>query len=248
MTPEVAARLKEITVDPKTVVLAKKVDAAAVGAPKPAVRPRRGNRRATRARSRSAARRCPMSITQHDQGRGRRPGWSPSTAKTADGRRGRRHDARQGTLVSRKRIDQAGPVDDRRSRSRAARPPAPSPWAASPSRCRWTSAAPSSPTASGGGDVARRACRWPTATRRPTATSTCSKQKVALKQVKVVGTEDVTVPAGHVPGLEGRDQLGRGRARHARRSGSRRTRRKVVKTTATLPSMGGAVVTSELQP
>ena len=31
------ARLKEVTVDPKTVVLAKKVDPANVGAPKPAV-------------------------------------------------------------------------------------------------------------------------------------------------------------------------------------------------------------------
>src|SRR5947207_12889036 len=31
MTPEVAQRLKEITVDPKTVVLAKKVEAASVG-------------------------------------------------------------------------------------------------------------------------------------------------------------------------------------------------------------------------
>jgi hypothetical protein len=36
-TPEVTARLKEITVDPKTVMLAKKVDASAVGAPKPAM-------------------------------------------------------------------------------------------------------------------------------------------------------------------------------------------------------------------
>ncbi len=36
-TPEVVARLKEISVDPKTVVLAKKVDANAVGLPKPAV-------------------------------------------------------------------------------------------------------------------------------------------------------------------------------------------------------------------
>jgi dipeptidyl aminopeptidase/acylaminoacyl peptidase len=34
-TPEVVARLKEITVDPKTVVLARKVDPSAVGAPKP---------------------------------------------------------------------------------------------------------------------------------------------------------------------------------------------------------------------
>ncbi len=35
-TPEVVARLKEVTVDPKTVVLAKKVDAGAVGLPKAA--------------------------------------------------------------------------------------------------------------------------------------------------------------------------------------------------------------------
>ncbi|HEY6306219.1 MAG TPA: alpha/beta fold hydrolase [Candidatus Angelobacter sp.] len=35
-TPEVVARLKEVTVDPKTVVLAKKVDSKSVGAPKPA--------------------------------------------------------------------------------------------------------------------------------------------------------------------------------------------------------------------
>ena len=35
-TPEVAARLKEITVDPKTVILAKKVDPNSIGAPKPA--------------------------------------------------------------------------------------------------------------------------------------------------------------------------------------------------------------------
>lgn len=36
-TPEVVARLKEITVDPKTVVLAKKIDPSSVNAPKPAV-------------------------------------------------------------------------------------------------------------------------------------------------------------------------------------------------------------------
>jgi dipeptidyl aminopeptidase/acylaminoacyl peptidase len=36
-SPESVARLKEITVDPKTVVLSKKVDAAAVGVPKPAI-------------------------------------------------------------------------------------------------------------------------------------------------------------------------------------------------------------------
>lgn len=43
MTPEIAARLKEITVDPKTVVLAKRVDAGGVSAPKPAADLRAGD-------------------------------------------------------------------------------------------------------------------------------------------------------------------------------------------------------------
>jgi dipeptidyl aminopeptidase/acylaminoacyl peptidase len=40
--PEVVARLKELTVDPKTVTLSKKVDAASVGVPKPAAELRAG--------------------------------------------------------------------------------------------------------------------------------------------------------------------------------------------------------------
>ncbi len=42
MSPETAERLKEITVDPKNVTLAKKVDAAAVGVPKPVAAPAPG--------------------------------------------------------------------------------------------------------------------------------------------------------------------------------------------------------------
>lgn len=42
MPPAIATRLKEITVDPATVTLVKKVDAATVGAPKPASAPRPG--------------------------------------------------------------------------------------------------------------------------------------------------------------------------------------------------------------
>ena len=52
MTPEVAARLKEITVDPKTVALAKKVDPAAVGAAEAAPPIWRPAPRPTRPRSR----------------------------------------------------------------------------------------------------------------------------------------------------------------------------------------------------
>ena len=45
MTPEVAQRLKEISVDPKTVTLTKKLDAGAIGTPKPELVPKPGTYR-----------------------------------------------------------------------------------------------------------------------------------------------------------------------------------------------------------
>jgi hypothetical protein len=73
------------------------------------------------------------------------------------------------------------------------------------------------------------------------------QQKVQLKQAKVAGTESVTVPAGtfqawkvEVTSAEG--EPGQMTIWVAKDS------RKVVKTAATIPQMGGAVVTSELQP
>jgi hypothetical protein len=73
------------------------------------------------------------------------------------------------------------------------------------------------------------------------------KQKVALKQVKVVGTEDVTVPAGSFKAWKVEVSSAEGEP-----GGSTlwiaTDSRKVVKTSTTLPSMGGATVTSELQP
>jgi hypothetical protein len=72
------------------------------------------------------------------------------------------------------------------------------------------------------------------------------KQKPALKQLKVVGQEDVTVPAGtfkawkaEITSAEGDPgQMTIWVAADAR---------KTVKTTATLPQMGGAVFTMELK-
>ena len=72
------------------------------------------------------------------------------------------------------------------------------------------------------------------------------RQQVQLKQLKVVGAESVTVPAGTFDAhkLELTDADG---------SGSTTTiwiakdTRKVVKVSATLPQMGGAVITTELE-
>jgi hypothetical protein len=73
------------------------------------------------------------------------------------------------------------------------------------------------------------------------------QQKVQLKQAKVLGAESVTVPAGtfdawkvEIASAEG--EPGQTTIWVAKDS------RKVVKLSATLPQMGGAVVTSELQP
>ena len=57
MTPEVGKRLAEITVDPKTVVLTKKAEAASSALPKVTGSLSAGSRRATRRRSRWAGRR-----------------------------------------------------------------------------------------------------------------------------------------------------------------------------------------------
>ena len=73
------------------------------------------------------------------------------------------------------------------------------------------------------------------------------QQKVQLKQAKVTGAESVTVPAGtfeawkvEITSAEG--EPGQTTIWVAKDS------RKVVKLSATIPQMGGAVVTSELQP
>ena len=73
------------------------------------------------------------------------------------------------------------------------------------------------------------------------------KQKPSLKQLKVLGQEDVTVPAGtfkawkvevtSAEGDPGEMTLWVACASH-----------KLVKSAATLPQMGGAVITAELQP
>jgi hypothetical protein len=72
-------------------------------------------------------------------------------------------------------------------------------------------------------------------------------QKVDMRQVKVVGVEQVTVPAGTFKAWKLEESSASGDP-----GGSTiwvaQDSRKVVKITATLPSMGGATLVSELQP
>ena len=72
------------------------------------------------------------------------------------------------------------------------------------------------------------------------------KQKVQIKNLKVVGTESITVPAGtfdayKVEVVDANNEADKQTIWIAKDS------HKVVKIVATLPSLGGAVLTSELQ-
>jgi hypothetical protein len=73
------------------------------------------------------------------------------------------------------------------------------------------------------------------------------QQKVQLKQAKVTGSETVTVPAGAFEAWKVEITSPEGEP-GTTTIWVAKDGRKVVKTVATLPQMGGAVVTTELQP
>ena len=73
------------------------------------------------------------------------------------------------------------------------------------------------------------------------------KQKASLKQVKVVGTEDVTVPAGTFKAWKAEVTSAEGEPGSTTLWVAQDSR-KVLKTSPIVPAMGGATITSELQP
>ena len=111
MTPEVATRLKEITVDPKTVTLQKKVDLV-VGdvhrSPRPTCARHIAKYKATLG---AGGQNMAMTITRGDQGRK----WGMGRHRdrnNADGRHdGLRRRSTKGTLVATKRSIRQGPME-----------------------------------------------------------------------------------------------------------------------------------------
>ncbi len=242
MTPEVGKRLTEITVDPKTVVLTKKVDTASVGTPKPAVdlAPSTANFKATIAVNGQT---IPMDITstvKDENG-----AWVASdAAKTPMGDMLDTTTIEKGTLIVKKRSVSQGPVSVALE------------FEGNKATGTMTINGQSKPVSAdlGGALFADGAGTHAVLAALPLAEGyqatfrnfTVQSQKVALKQLKVAGVEDVTVPAGtfkawkvEVSSAEG--EPGASTVWIATDS------RKVVKITATLPQMGGAVLTSELQ-
>lgn len=242
-TPEVVARLKEITVDPKTVVLAKKVDAATVSVPKavadlaPASLGYAGT---IEAGGQSMA----MSVSRVVKEEG--GAWVVTdTAKMPMGEAVDTTTLEKGTLVVRKRAIKQGPVavelefKDGKATGTMAMGGDPKPVSADL-----------------GGDLfADGAGAWEAIARLPLADGYSATfrnfdvrtQKPTLKQVKVVGQEKVTVAAGSFDAWKAEVSSAEGDP-GVTTLWVAKDSRKVVKTSATLPQMGGAVVTSELQP
>lgn len=240
--PEVEARLKEITVDPKTVVLAAKVEASAVGVPKPAVDLKPGTA-SYDAKIEIAGQSIPLStnLTVKELN----GAWMVSeSASTPMGEMSDITILKKGTLVVSKRTIKQGPMsielsfDDNKATG------------------TMTTGGQSKPVSSdlGGALFADGAGAHAAMAALPLAegyTTTfrnfdVQKQKVKLMQLKVVGVEKVTVPAGSFDAFKVEVTSAEGDPGKTTVWIARDTRQ-VVRVSATLPQMGGAVLTSELK-
>jgi dipeptidyl aminopeptidase/acylaminoacyl peptidase len=242
MTPEVATRLKEITVDPKTVVLTKKVDTASVGTPKPAVdlTPSTANFKATIAVNGQS---IPMDITstvKEENG-----AWVASeTAKTPMGDMMDTTTIEKGTLIVKKRTLTQGPVaitiafDGNKATGTMVMNGQSKPIDVDLGGALFADGA--------GTHAVIAALPLAEGYQATFRNFNVQSQKVALKQIKVVGVEDVTVPAGTFKAWKVEQSSAEGEP-GATTIWIATDSRKVVKVSATLPQMGGAVLTSELQ-
>jgi dipeptidyl aminopeptidase/acylaminoacyl peptidase len=242
-TPEVAKRLAEVTVDPKTVVLSKPVDARTVGAPKTAF-PLTAGTASYQGTIEAGGQTMPMSATQSIAEQGGT--WVITrTAKLPMGDSVDVTTLDKATLVSLKRSLKQGPAaielsfTGGKATGTVAMGGEPKPVAVDLGGALFAdgvggfAALASLPLAEGYSTTYRN--------------FDAQQQKVQLKQAKVAGTEAVTVPAGTFQAWKVEITSADGEPGSATIWVAKDSR-KVVKTTATLPQMGGAVVTSELQP
>jgi dipeptidyl aminopeptidase/acylaminoacyl peptidase len=241
-TPEVVARLKEITVDPKTVVLSKTVDAAVVGVPKVVASLTPGSL-SYQGKIEAGGQTIPMSIAQTIEDKGGTFVVS-ATAKMPMGDAVDVTTFDKATLIPRKRSIKQGPAvielafEGGKATGTVAMGGDPKPVSVDLGGDLFADGA--------GSHEAIGALPLAEGYRATFRNFDVRQQKVQLKQAKVAGSESVTVPAGtfqawkvEISSAEG--EPGTTTIWVAKDS------RKVVKTITTIPQMGGAVVTTELQ-
>lgn len=242
MPAEVGQRLKEITVDPKTVVLAKKVDASAVTAPKPVAGLTAGTRKYAGTLA-AGGQNLPMTLSQVTEAKDNT--WVVSASATLAGQP--MSDVTtyaQGTLAPLQRTVKQGPVTlemafaHGKASGSMSMGSAPKPFSADLGGDLF---------ADGSGAHDSLAC-LPLAEgyRLVFRNFDVQKQKATLKEIAVMGQEAVTVPAGTFQAWKVEVRSAEGEPGTTLLWIDPATR-KVVKTQATLPAMGGAVLTTELQ-
>jgi dipeptidyl aminopeptidase/acylaminoacyl peptidase len=240
-TPEVTARLKEITVDVKTVMMPKKVEAVA-GAPKPSSDLAAGSSSYKGSLS-MQGQTIPITTTTEIKEDG--GNWIATETAESPGF-GKIIDAsiiEKGTLIVKHRsISQSGVVieldfkDDKATGTMT-----------QSGQSKPISADVGGTLFADGGGAFDVLARLPLATNYTTSFSNfdVDKLKPQIRQLKVVGTEKVTVAAGtfeayKVESVAAEDEADKQTLWIAKDS------HKVVKISATIPSLGGAVLTSEM--
>jgi dipeptidyl aminopeptidase/acylaminoacyl peptidase len=241
MTPEVAARLQEITVDVKTVELPKRAAASAVSVPKPASDLKPGTA-SYKASIDVGGQTIPMTVTREvkeEDGR-----WAVTeTAKTGMGDIIDKTILEKGTLIPTGRSIHQGPVTVELQLKEGK---------ATGTMNVNGQAKPIEADLGGplfadgaGGNLALAALPLAEGYSATYRNFDVQTQKPKLVQVKVAGTEKVTVPAGTFDSLKLEVTSADG--------GSEKTTiwvdpatRQVLKTVSVVPQMNGAVITSEL--
>jgi dipeptidyl aminopeptidase/acylaminoacyl peptidase len=241
-TPEVVARLKEITVDPKTVVLAKKADPNSVGAPKPVsdLSPGTYKYKATVA---TGGQEIPLTLSttiKEENG-----AWNATEiVETPMGPMTDSAVLEKGTLVLRKRSVQQGPVtiniavDQNKVTGTMNMNGQDKPISVDLGGPLFADAA-----ASGESIGCLPLAEGYTTTFRNLDLRT---QKEKLLQLKVVGVESVTVPAGTFDAYKVEVSSADGGPDHETLWIAKDSHR-AVKVSAVLTDMGGATLTAELQ-
>jgi dipeptidyl aminopeptidase/acylaminoacyl peptidase len=241
MTPEVTTRLKEITVDPKVVTLTKKVDPASIGAPKPVadLKPGVASYNTTIETGGQSMALSRVSEVKEEGG-----SWIVSeTVKTPMGEGVDTATVEKGTLVLQKRTIKQGPVaiDLTFEGGKATG------TMAMGGQSKPVSVDLGGPLFGDGPAGFLALAVLPLADGYTTTFRNfdVQKQKVALKQLKVTGTEDVTVPAGTFKAFKLEITSADGDPGSTTLWVATDSRQ-VVKVADTLPQMGGAKLTSEL--
>ncbi|HEY2961422.1 MAG TPA: alpha/beta fold hydrolase [Pyrinomonadaceae bacterium] len=242
MTPEVAQRLKEISVDVKTVALPKKMETSSV-LPKPSVdlQPGISNYKASIA---AGGQTIPLTIKKEIKEEN--GAWTVNeTALTPQGEIADTSTIEKGTLLLKRRIIKQGPMTiDMYVK----------PDKVSGSMTMNGQAKPID-AETGGTLFADGAGSYDVIASLPLADGyslsfrnfDVMKQKPQMKQLKVVGSESVTVPAGTFDAYKV-EILSADSDADKQTVWIAKDTRKVVKIAALLPGLGGALLTSELAP